>query len=323
MVKKLKTSITSLTFLALFGLLLTSCTMSSTKIEPNIALKPSRNDIRDLPSAFEPLTSNELESAFAKELLIANQFAKRLDLYRAITAYKRALFLIPPNQTKRKLQIEFAIVQAYYLAGKYCDAVQEFEDGSLKNITPSFPAFKELLIMMHDSYDKMKEFDKAEAILKLIAKGDEKLANDIQLSIALSEGDLPSSRQLAKLSQHCESVNLFLNQYCACSKSPKKAQILNALLPGAGYYYVGQKRAAATSFLLNALFSTATYYFIDNGNWAAGLITLSLEAGWYIGGINGAGLEAKEYNEILYKNMGKGMMYRNNLFPILNFETVF
>ncbi len=301
----------------------TGCTMSSTKIEPNITLKPTKCDISRLPSAFDPLTPLELESHWARELKIGYKFACNLDLYRAITAFKRALFLIPPNKIDRRLQIEFNIVQSYFLAAKYCDVVQEFEEGQLSNVQPDFPAFRELLIMMHDSYDKIKEYDKAEQILKVIAKGDPELANDIQLSIAIVEGDIPCTRKLADPSQKRVPVNEFLNQYCYCSKSPRKAQILNAVFPGAGYYYVGQKRAAVTSLLLNTLFTAATYYFIDNGNWAAGMITLSLEAGWYIGGINGAGLEAKEYNEILYKNIGKGTMYRHNLFPILMLETSF
>ncbi|MEC7839992.1 MAG: tetratricopeptide repeat protein [Chlamydiota bacterium] len=302
---------------------LPSCTMSSTAIEPNIKLKTTKYDIARIPSAFDPLTPKELSEEWARELLIGNRFAKDLDLYRAITSFKRSLILMPENRLERRLQAEFAIVQCYYLAAKYCDAIESFENSQLLHVSPTFPAFRDLLIIMHDCYDKTKEFDRAEQILKVIEKGDSNLANNIQLSIAISEGDIPSTRALAQQSSKCEPINEFIQQYCKCSLSPKKAQILNAILPGAGYYYVGQKRAAVTSLLLNGLFSAATYYFFDNGNWAAGLITLSLETGWYIGGINGAGLEAKEYNEHLYNNMGKGTMTRNDLFPLLMLETNF
>ena len=37
----------------------------------------------------------------------------------------------------------------------------------------------------------------------------------------------------------------------------------------------------------------------------AGIFTASLEAGWYLGGINGAGLSAKIYNDRLYSELGK------------------
>jgi len=276
-----------------------------------------------MPSAFDPLTPKEISEEWGRELLIGNRFAKDLDLYRAITSFKRALILMPVNTTERRLQAEFAIVQSYYLGAKYCDAIESFENSQLPGVSPEFPAFRELLIIMHDSYDKTAEYDRAEQILKIIEKGDSHLANNIQLAIAITEGDIQSAKSLAVQSNKCQPVNEFFNQYCKCSLSPRKAQFLNAVLPGAGYYYVGQKRAAVTSFLINGLFSAATYYFFNNGNWAAGLVTLSLESGWYIGGINGAGLEAKEYNEQHYNNMGKGTMTRNDLFPILMLETSF
>lgn len=299
------------------------CNLSTVNIEPNITIKPVKSDLAKIPSAFDPLTSHELSSDWGKEMLIARRFAKDLDLYRAITTFKRALFLVPADKLERRLQIEYSIVECYYLAAKYCDAIQEFESSQLSTVSPQFPAFRNLLIIMQECYDKMMEFEKSEHLLKIIEKGDSELANDIQLSIALSEGDLSSARCLASNSKKNVPVNDFIDEYQSLALSPRKAKILNAVLPGAGYYYVGQKRAASTSLILNSLFIAATYYFMDNGNWPAGLITLSLETGWYIGGINGAGLEAKEYNEKLYTNMGKGMMMRNDLFPALMLETSF
>lgn len=304
--------------LSMFG-----CNVSTLNIEPNIAIKPIKADLAKTPSAFAPLTLQEMKSDWGREMIIARRFAKDLDLYRAITTFKRALYIIPADKMERRLQIEYSIVECYYLAAKYCDAIQEFEGSSLPTVPCQFPAFRNLLIIMQECYDKMNEFEKSEQLLKVIEKGDSELANDIQLSIALSEGDVCSAKSLASFSKKEIPVNDFLNQYCCMSLSPKKAKILNAVLPGAGYYYVGQSRAASTSFILNSLFIAATYYFIDSGNWPAGLITLSLETGWYIGGINGAGLEAKEYNEKLYTNMGKGMMIRNDLFPALMLETSF
>lgn len=301
----------------------TSCCLSSTKTEPHIVYEFSKKDVCRKPSAFPPLTQAEMQTDWGKELLIGEHFAKGVDLYRAITALKRAQILIPPDLRERRFQIDFMIVECYYYGLKYCEALEAFEESSLISVTPDFPAFRDLLIILHDCYDKMEEFDKAERILKIIEKGDSALANDIQLSIALIEGDIPSSRAIASLSDKCQPVNSFIDQYCQCSKSPRKAQILNAMLPGAGYYYVGQKRAAVTSFVINALFIAAAYQFFANNYIAAGLITTSLESGWYIGGINGAGLAAKEYNEQLYNNLGKGMMTRNDLFPILMLETSF
>lgn len=72
------------------------------------------------------------------------------------------------------------------------------------------------------------------------------------------------------------------------AKSIKTAQCLNAVLPGAGYWYIGQKQTAVTALLVNSLFIGAASYFFVDGNIPAGVITLSLESGWYFGGIYGA-----------------------------------
>lgn len=314
--KVLKSVLNILLMLALQG-----CALSNTKMQPCIEVKPLKCDIMRLPSAFDALTCDELMHDWAKELLVGQKFAKELDYYRAITAFKRALIFISDDFFDRRAQIEYCIIESYYLAGKYCEAVQEFESSSLLCITADFPAFRNLLIMMHDSYLRINEYDKSEKILNIIQKAEPSLAQDLQLSLAIREGRMQDARQLA--GKKIEPVEDFINNYCFCSLSPRKAQLLNAILPGAGYYYVGQKKAATTSFLINALFIGATYYFFDNGNWPAGLITLSLETGWYVGGINGAGLEAKAYNEQLYNTHGKGLMIRNDLFPFLMIETSF
>jgi len=50
---------------------------------------------------------------------------------------------------------------------------------------------------------------------------------------------------------------------------------------------------------------------------AAGIITTSFEAGWYFGGIYGAGESAKLYNERLYEKAVYPAMNRHSLFPVL------
>lgn len=300
-----------------------SCTFSSTKIEPTFCFEPTKGDLKSLPSAFPPLTHSELSQEWGRELLIGQHFGKDLDLYRAITAFKRALILIPRDKIERRLQIEYSIVQSYYYGKKHCDAVQFFEDSSFGNMTSNFPAFHDLLIMIYDCYIHICEFDKAEKVLEVISKRNADLANNLQLSNAIVEGCIPNVNIMAASSQKGPPVQDFLCQYCRCSKSPRKAQFFNAILPGAGYYYVGLKRSAVTSFIINGLFTATAVYFFQEGNWPAGLITTSLETGWYLGGINGAGLAAKEYNERLYNTLGTGTMSRNDLFPFLMLETSF
>jgi len=304
-------------------LILTSCHENSTLLEPKIFYFPQERHIKTLPSPFIPLAREEKETMWGKEILIAQSFAREMDLYRAITAYKRAKILLPSVMKERVWQIEYSILLCYYLGHKYQEVVESFEDSDLKNVPETFPAYINLLLILYDSYQRRDNIARAQAILNLIEKQDPELARDLVLGTSINEGVLSAIQFLSEM----EPVNIeaiqFLDDFCTNAKSVRKAQALNAILPGAGYYYVGQKKSAFTSFIINSLFIWASYEFFDRGYIAAGLITTSLEAGWYIGGINGAGLAAKAYNEAYYSECGKDLMIRKKLFPVLMFQYAF
>ena len=246
-----------------------------------------------------------------------------MDLYRAITAYKRALFLIPSKETARRMQIEYCIVQAYYLGYKYDSAVEAFETSQVvKYAEPSFPAYRDLLIILFECYVHVNQCEKRENIEKLIRELDCTLANDLNAYTAFRSADFESIAEVDSGTDNTDYAD-FLEQYCCASKSVDKARFYNAVIPGAGYLYVGQKKTALTSLVINSLFIAAAYCFFDNGNIPAGLITTSLEMGWYFGGINGAGLAAEEYNQRLYEVNAKEMMVNHKLFPILMIGTSF
>jgi hypothetical protein len=301
-----------------------SCQRDCCNLEPNITYSPSATLIKILPSAFPPLEPQERRQDWGKELLIANDFALEMDFYRAITCYKRSLILLPKKYRHRKPQIEYGIIQSYYFGEKYNEAIDAYLHSTLTEIPPSFPATNDLLIILYDSYLRTGQDDEACRIFSIIQERDSCLASRLDLSIALSNADFATIDAYAA---EDESVNTFLEPaldfYRYNAKSVCKAQVLNAVLPGAGYLYVGQKQTALTSFLLNTLFTAAAYHFFDNGNFAAGLILSSLEMGWYIGGINGAGLAAKELNERLYDTTITATMVQTHLFPILMLEYAF
>lgn len=230
---------------------------------------------------------------------------------------------MPPEVVERRFEISYAIVQSYYLAGKYQEAINNFEESTLVQVPPTFPPFNDLLLIMYDSYVRVGECEKAEsidALLKLYAPETEEKIN---LSHAIEQGKLRCATLLPAPGDLHDKTIQFAREYCRCAKSVKKAQWLNAILPGAGYAYVGQKQSAVTSFVINALFIAGAYQFFHRGYWAAGGIMTSLEAGWYFGGINGAGLEAKQWNERLYQANAHHYMYENRLFPVFMLETTF
>lgn len=309
--------------LAIMTILLSGCQIASCKFEPSITYTPQARLVEALPSPFPKLTIEEVRKDWGKELLIGLNFATELDLYRAITAFKRSLILLPANRMDRREQIEYSIMECYYLGLKYVDALDIYQKGRLNMATERFPAYRDMLIMLYDCYQKTDQCEKAALILEIIETVDKEAADRLKLSTAFIEGDLVTIPYYSSNLLCHEPIDVFLNGYYAESKSVQKAKVLQAVLPGAGYWYVGQKKTAVTSLLLNALFTWAAYSFFKNGNTAAGVFTASLESGWYLGGINGAGLAANEYNLRLYETNAKELMVQNRLFPVLLLEKSF
>ena len=177
--------------------------------------------------------------------------------------------------------------------------------------------------MIYDSYFRTGDEERAACVLEIIRKYSPESAEDLSLYQTLKEGEVDASRSFVERYRDAEEIKKDFAIYDQFAKSPKKARTLNALLPGAGYYYVGQRRSAMTSFIINALFTAAAYQFFRNGYPAAGAITASIEAGWYLGGINGAGIEAQEFNTRLYEGVSRKILTDHFCFPILMFETSF
>ncbi|MCB1149184.1 MAG: tetratricopeptide repeat protein [Chlamydiia bacterium] len=302
---------------------LTSCNPCTYTLEPCLKYTPGKEWVKERASAFEPLTAEELHTDWGKEILIAGNFAPRLDLYRAITGYKRALILMPEGLTERRWQAEYCILLSYYLGDKPCEVVEEFEAGTLSAVPETFPVFRDMLIILVESYRKAGNPYKAQLLENVLKNYDAGAATNLELYRAIKRADFCEIQTLSSQSSNPDYHREWLDCYCSEALSVRKAQILNALLPGAGYYYAGQKRTAFTAFVLNAAFIAATYQFFHEGYTAAGIITASLEFGWYFGGINGAGLSAKLYNEHRYNCYAMDALGRNKLYPALMIEHAF
>lgn len=310
-------------FLAALALLVSGCHPTACRIEPNLCYTPQKRLVESLPPTFTELTAQERRSEWGRELMLGKAFAKEMDLYRAITCFKRAEFLIPRSQFDRLLEIQYDIFLAYYSANKFQDAIDVFESSRLQDAPPCFPAMRELLIALYDAYMRTDQPERACRVHSLLYALDDSAATNLTLSTAIQEVDFCTIADTTPFTPSGGAVSDFVSCYCCESKSIRKAQILNAVLPGAGYYYVGQKKAALTSFLINALFIAASYQLFDRGYIPAAIITTSLEMGWYFGGINGAGLEARQYNEIKYERGARGLLVEERLYPILMFQKGF
>lgn len=296
-----------------------SCHRVKDTIEPKISHTVQDTYLQSLPSAFPPLSSQERSENWGKEHFIGKAFAHKLDLYQALTAFKRAEILAPPSLTKRLEELRYDIFLCYYFGQKYNDVLFEFDRGPLRTIEESFPPFHDLLVILYDSYLKLHKEPLRIAMLETIGHYYPQTKENLAIGTAIIQADFSQLKQFSSK----DFVEELRSTYKAHRKSPAKAQLLNTVLPGAGYLYLGQKQSALTAFCLNALFIGATYHFYNHHQIAAGTIFLSFECGWYFGGIFGAGLEAKAYNERLYEELATPVLHQRRLFPILNLKHAF
>ena len=289
----------SLLSISLFLLCLSGCgkAMFNDEMVSGICFIPTERLVGSWPSPFPPLSVEETGADWAVELQMGKAFAKELDLFRAITCFKRAGFLSPPYS--RIQEIDFCLLFAYYLGGKYQEAILILETGSISSVDRSFPAFDTMVTALWECYHKTGQCEKADAIFPLMQEGEQQ---------AITTGEEVLAITPPEPLQSC---------YCDLRIPPAKVRAMQAIVPGAGYLYMGQTKSAITSFLLNGLFIWATVELFQHGHTAWGIFTLSLESGWYFGGINGAGLLAKEYNSQVYNTLGKEYMMKERLFPLL------
>jgi tetratricopeptide (TPR) repeat protein len=291
-----------------------SCHHPTDKIEPQLSYSLQDKYLLSLPSAFKPLTEGELKEDWSKEYRVGIGFAHELDLYQAITAFKRADFLINTHNTERRKEINYGIFLCYYLGRKYQDALYIFEQSPLAKADTSFAAASDLLTLVFDCYSRIGDELKAKKMLMQIQQYFPESAEKLYVYSSLLSADTNELSMIAK-HENYSYLTGFLESYSQNKKSVQTAKILNASIPGAGYFYLGQTQSGITALLLNGLFIGASYYFFDHGNIPAGAIFTSFEAGWYFGGIYGAGQEAKFYNERLYEKMAAPMMNEHGLFP--------
>lgn len=302
----------SLLLLTSMLLLAASCTRVSDDIEPKVNYAVQDRYLKSLPSPFPPLSAHEKAQDWGKEYQIALGFAHELDLYQAITTFKRAEFLLPKEEVRRRHEIQYEILLCYFLGKKYDEVIYTFDHSDLENVDTNFPAYRDLLVMLEESYSEKQNTEKAARVQQLIQEHDPKIADKLTLSNEMRTADFPALEKRKE-----PYIKPLLDSYNQEKKSVAKAQGLNALLPGSGYLYLGQKKSALTAMLLNGVFIAAAVHSFQHKHLAAGIIFTSFEAGWYFGGIYGAGQEAKYYNERLYEKKATPIMNQEGLFPVL------
>jgi tetratricopeptide (TPR) repeat protein len=304
-------------------ILLASCYRVPDEIAPQVSFQLQERHFSRLHSAFLPLTPEERSSDWGKEFIIAMAFADELDLYRAVSTFKRAFILLPEENSARRQEMEYDILLCYFLGKKYGDVIESFEKSNLAHVDRTFPAYHDMMLILYESYREMGDREKQARILELLEKSYPETGEKLKVSQAIRDADFPKLEEYAEGFQQESYLDELLTSYSEGKKSVATAQFLNAILPGAGYLYLGQRTSAFTAFLLNGLFIAAATEFFIHKHVPAGIITTLFETGWYFGGIYGAGLEAKFYNERVYEKAANMSLNDYKLFPVLMLQYAF
>jgi len=226
------------------------------------------------------LTPNSVMS-FGKQLFEEKEY------YRAITEFKRFLFLFP----KKKMFKECAD----YLEGCHID------DNDIR---------VESVFLLGDCYVKMENYKIAKSTFRaIIDEYPGGMAADLAFvriaRLHLLEGAWTAAAGAYRKVKHNDKMLLVAKEAAKEAvrgkdiqrKSPVVAGVLSALLPGAGHLYVGRRQDAFVALLLNSGFIWGIIEAFRSNKPVVGGILSFFEFGWYAGSINGSVNSAYKYNE--------------------------
>jgi tetratricopeptide (TPR) repeat protein len=272
---------------------------------------------------------------------LGDYFFQDGDYYRAITEYKRFLFLFP--QGLRVEEALWKITSSYFGGKKWEEALSAADDLLAK--FPASPWASQALLLKGRCWAEKKDYPQARSFFHQAeeAAPGKAVASEAQWQIALSyvreerwkeaAGEFRKVNPNSKLYPKADFFAQGLDRIDEVpQKSPTTAGILAALLPGAGHLYSERYRDAAIALALNGAFIWGIVESFEHRNYAVGGILTFLELGWYSGNIYSAVSSAHKYNRNKKKeyldhlekegDLSLRISFRDK-YPVLGFQYVF
>jgi outer membrane protein assembly factor BamD (BamD/ComL family) len=240
----------------------------------------------------------DAELRFAESL-----FAER-DYYRAITEYKRYLFLRPDS--KKAPWVRFRIGESYLAGGKLDAARFAFEDILKTEKDPRVRRWA--FLAMARAFYKRGMYKQSTGVLeelipRLQDPGLRGYARYLSGCALLKTGPAGPARSAFEAvgSDHelAQRARWLSQQMVRAEDLPEKSPVLAGMLsivPGLGHIYLGEYAVAITAFCWNGLFGFATYDGFRRGHYGVGALLAAMELLWYSGTIYGAVSGAHRYN---------------------------
>jgi TolA-binding protein len=271
-----------------------------------------------------PLWSQPAPPAVPSDpLLDADQilgFAEALfndgDYFRAITEYKRFLFLYPNDVRAGRVQLQ--VGRAYQQGRQWDDARQTFERIAQQHPDPAIRA--EAAYLIGETSFQQGRYEQATAELRAVAERYAQTSVGEQARYLLGWSYL-RARQWREASQAFATIDptspLFPSSHALAEaaregeqlprKSPVLAGLMSAIVPGTGHFYSGRWRDGTIALLLNGAFLAAGIEAVSAGNEAAAGVLFFFEAAWYSGAIYGAVNATYKYNRDLEDRWLQGL----------------
>jgi TolA-binding protein len=262
------------------------------------------------PSPGESLTAADQILGFADALFNDG------DYFRAITEYKRFLFLHPTDARAGRVQLQIGM--AYQRGQQWEDARQTFE--AIAQQHPDAEIRAEAAFRTGETSFRQGRYTQAIADLRPVVERYEPTPVGGRARYLLGWSYL-RSRQWPAASQTFEAMETTSPFFSASRaladaaheaahlphKSPKLAGLMSAIIPGSGHVYTGRLRDGTIALLLNGAFLAAGIEALSAGNEAAAGLLLFFEAAWYSGAIYGAVNAAHKYNRDLEERWLQGL----------------
>jgi TolA-binding protein len=258
---------------------------------------------------------------YKQQFGFAESLFEESDYFRAITEYKRFVFLYPDNRLCENCF--FRICECYYNARRWEDSIS-----ALKQFITRYPRSSRLndAFYMKGMAEKyLRSYDDALSSFQRIIDSDQTLLQDkAYFQSALIFVDLENwNRAREYFSYISKESTLYPSAWIFSSglanvdsvprKSPAIAGTLAAIIPGAGHLYTERPRDALVAFLLNGAFIWAAVELFEDDEYVAGGIVTFFELGWYTGNIYSAVSSAHKYNRRAKDDFIQNLKDRTNV----------
>lgn len=250
----------------------------------------------------EPKVNPEQTLSFADYLFDSG------DYYRAITEYRRYIFITPKPENKNFANLKIALA---YLEGNELDIAFDSLDTIAHQQNNNYAEIARLRLA--GGLYKDKQYNNAISIIsptKATPNNKQEINSFLGLC-HLHNGNIEKAQTYFSSTKNSVMNNNLLTASNEYKDIPEKrkwlAGTMSAILPGSGQLYVKRPHDAAWAFLLNTIFLSATYYAFDNDEIVAGIFAASLESVWYTGNIYNAVNGARKYNQYQEQIFFKGI----------------